>query len=49
VEWPEKAEGFLPPADWICEFSYLNEGRNLIIFAQSDKGKELMLQVFSNC
>jgi tRNA threonylcarbamoyladenosine biosynthesis protein TsaE len=49
VEWPEKAEGFLPPADWICEFSYLNEGRNLTIFAQSDKGKELMLQVFSNC
>ena len=49
VEWPEKAEGFLPPADWICEFSYHNEGRNLTIFAQSDKGKELMLQVFSNC
>ncbi len=48
VEWPEKAEGFLPPADWICEFSYHNEGRNLTIFAQSDKGKELMLQVFSN-
>jgi len=49
VEWPEKAEGFLPPADWICEFSYHNEGRNLTILAQSDKGKELMLQVFSNC
>ena len=49
VEWPEKAEGFLPPADWICEFSYRNEGRNLTILAQSDKGKELMLQVFSNC
>ena len=49
VEWPEKAEGFLPPADWICEFSYLNKGRKLTILAQSDKGKELMLQVFSNC
>jgi tRNA threonylcarbamoyladenosine biosynthesis protein TsaE len=49
VEWPEKAEGFLPPADWICEFSYRNEGRNLTILAQSNKGKELMLQVFSNC
>ena len=49
VEWPEKAEGFLPPADWICEFSYYNEGRNLNILAQTDKGKELMLQVFSNC
>lgn len=49
VEWPEKAEGFLPPADWICEFSYHKEGRNLTILAVSDKGKELMLQVFSNC
>ena len=48
VEWPEKAEGFLPPADWICEFSHLDQGRNLIIYAQPDKGKKLMLQVFSD-
>ncbi len=48
VEWPEKAEGFLPPADWICTFSHHNEGRNLIISALSDKGKKLMLQAFSN-
>ncbi len=48
VEWPEKAEGFLPPADWICEFSHLDQGRNLIIYTQSDKGKKLMLQVFSD-
>ncbi len=47
VEWPEKAEGFLPPADWVCEFSYHDSGRNLRILAQSDKGRELMLQVFS--
>ena len=33
LEWPEKAEGFLPTADWICEFSHQNEGRNLIISA----------------
>lgn len=46
LEWPEKAEGFLPPADWICEFSHADEGRNLIISACSDKGKKLMLQVF---
>lgn len=46
LEWPEKAEGFLPPADWICEFSHQNEGRNLFISACSDKGKKLMLQVF---
>jgi len=48
LEWPEKAEGFLPPADWVCEFSHLNEGRNLTISALSDKGKKLMLQVFCN-
>lgn len=46
VEWPEKAEGFLPPADWICEFSYHNKGRNLVISALTEKGKKLMLQAF---
>ena len=46
LEWPEKAEGFLPPADWICEFSHQSEGRNLTVSACSDKGKKLMLQVF---
>jgi tRNA threonylcarbamoyladenosine biosynthesis protein TsaE len=48
LEWPEKAEGFLPPADWICEFSHFNEGRNLVISALSDKGRKLMLQIFSD-
>jgi len=48
VEWPEKAEGFLPAADWICEFSHQDKGRNLTVLAMSDKGRELMLQVFSN-
>ena len=48
VEWPEKAEGFLPPADWICEFSHHDEGRDLVVSALSDKGEKLMLQVFSN-
>lgn len=48
IEWPQKAEGFLPPADWICEFEYLKEGRKLKISALSDKGKELMLLMFSD-
>lgn len=47
IEWPEKAEGFLPPADWCCEFKYKEEGRDLVISALTDKGKKLMLQVFS--
>jgi len=46
VEWPEKAEGYLPVADWICEFSYLPKGRDLLIKALTEKGKKLMLQVF---
>lgn len=48
VEWPEKAEGFLPIADWICEFSHHKAGRNLIVSAMTDKGKNMMLQVFSD-
>jgi tRNA threonylcarbamoyladenosine biosynthesis protein TsaE len=46
VEWPEKAEGNLPVADWVCEFSYLAKGRDLLIKALTAKGKKLMLQVF---
>ncbi len=48
IEWPEKAAGFLPPADWKCEFEYLKKGRNLKISALSDKGKDLMLLMFSD-
>ncbi len=48
IEWPEKAEGFLPVADWSCVFSHCSEGRNLVISALSEKGKKLMLQVFSD-
>lgn len=46
VEWPEKGHGFLPEADWLCEFDMYNNGRNLTISALTEKGKELMLQVF---
>ena len=48
IEWPEKAQGFLPPADWICEFSYSGNGRVLQISAESPKGEALMLDVFSD-
>ena len=48
VEWPERAEGFLPPADWICEFSHQKKGRNLTVTAQTEAGKKLMLQAFSD-
>jgi len=48
VEWPERAEGFLPTADWICEFSHRQKGRNLTVTALTEAGKKLMLQVFSD-
>ena len=48
IEWPEKAQGFLPAADWCCEFKHKKQGRDLIISARTEKGKELMLQVFSD-
>lgn len=46
VEWPEKAAGFLPAADWLCEFSYLPAGRQMKISAYTETGRTLMLQVF---
>ena len=49
IEWPEKAQRFLPPADWCCEFKHHDQGRDLFISALTGKGKELMLQVFSDC
>ena len=42
VEWPEKAEGTLPQADWIISLSTNDdETRSLMITSQSDIGDEL--------
>jgi tRNA threonylcarbamoyladenosine biosynthesis protein TsaE len=46
IEWPDKASGFLPVADWICQFSYQQTGRDLLVTACTEKGKNLMLRVF---
>lgn len=48
VEWPDRAEGFLPPGDLVCELEHAVQGRRLRLGATSAKGKELMLQVFSD-
>jgi tRNA threonylcarbamoyladenosine biosynthesis protein TsaE len=48
VEWPEKAEGFIPVADIVCELEYHEIGRKITIYACSDKGDEVMLQCFPN-
>ena len=48
VEWPEKAEGFLPAPDCICRFSHHQTGRNLDVVAMTGRGEKVMLQVFSD-
>jgi len=51
IEWPDKAEGYLPTADLLCQLSYQNEagaqGRKCIISANSDKGL-IILDKLSN-
>ncbi len=47
VEWPEKAEGFLPAPDIDCQLDYHPQGRKASFSGVSDKGKEVMLRVFS--
>lgn len=51
IEWPDKAVGFLPTADLLCQLSYKNvagaQGRECIISANSDKGL-IILDKLSN-
>ena len=42
VEWPEKAEGFLPKADILCNLSYENEGRRAEILAHTRTGESVL-------
>jgi tRNA threonylcarbamoyladenosine biosynthesis protein TsaE len=42
VEWPEKAEGFLPRADIQCVLSYENEGRRAKITAHTAVGEAVL-------
>jgi tRNA threonylcarbamoyladenosine biosynthesis protein TsaE len=46
VEWPEKAEGFLPVPDISCQLEYHSAGRRARFSAMTDKGREVMLRVF---
>jgi len=42
VEWPDKAAGFLPPADMEIIFEILPDGRNISLFAHTDTGSECL-------
>ncbi len=46
IEWPEKAEGYLPVADMLCQLSYQTEqgyqGRLCELSSNTDKGRKLI-------
>jgi len=48
VEWPERAEGFLPVPDIECQLEYHSQGRSASFSGLSDRGSEVMLRVFSD-
>lgn len=48
IEWPEKAEGYLPDPDIICQLDYQGRGRDLRVSAISEKGEQVMLGLLSN-
>jgi len=49
IEWPEKAEGYLPEADLLCQLSYQTEagvqGRYCVITANTDKGQAILNEI----
>ncbi len=42
IEWPEKAEGLLPPEDIDIVFEILPHGRNVTVLAHSPAGKKCL-------
>ena len=47
VEWPDRGEGELPPADLVIRINYQGTGRELQFLAASEIGKELIQKVRS--
>lgn len=45
VEWPEKAEGYLPMADLLCKIRYQNTGRTFEITAGNSNGQAIIQQL----
>ncbi len=42
IEWPEKGEGVLPPADLLLNITVQNEGRMIGLLPQTLKGQQLL-------
>lgn len=49
IEWPEKAEGYLPEVDLLCQLSYQTEagvqGRDCVITANTYKGRAIIQKI----
>ena len=45
VEWPERAEGWLPPADLLIKIHHADEGRMLHFAGVSNTGKRIIEQI----
>lgn len=45
VEWPEKAAGYLPQADLVCEIQYAEAGRRLSVQARTPRGRRMMQDI----
>ena len=42
VEWPEKASGFLPPADVEIRFQIQDDGRGVVLIAVTEAGRQCL-------
>ena len=45
IEWAEKGEGFLPPADLIIQINYFDDARELELIAQNAAGEAILQQL----
>lgn len=45
IEWPEKAEGYLPEPDIICLLEYQGQGRQISLSAKTDKGNKAIAAI----
>lgn len=42
IEWPEKGAPLLPAADLICEFLFLQDGREVTVTPRTQRGEEML-------
>lgn len=45
IEWAEKGEGILPPADLLVNIDYYDDARNVTLVAQNALGEQILQQL----